>query len=65
MVALSIVYIEKEGEFLQSKNAIKYKWEHGAYNIKDMIKLVKKENITKEDFFIITRCHYDKIVEKN
>ena len=30
-----------------------------------MIKLVKKENITKEDFFIITRCHYDKIVEKD
>lgn len=61
----SFYCFKKEGEYLQSINVIKYKWEHGAYNLEDMIELVKKENITKEDFFTITRYYYDKILEKD
>lgn len=38
---------------------IKYKWQTGVYRIQDMIELVKKEMINKEEFFNITRYNYD------
>lgn len=37
---------------------IKYKWESGIYNLKDMVDLVLKNVITKEQFFSITRHNF-------
>ena len=44
---------------MMSKNLVKFCWEQGSYSIKDMIELVKDGIITKQDFFDITRMHYD------
>lgn len=43
---------------------VKYKWQTGVYKIQDMLKLVKDEIISKQDFFKITRYNYDGIKEK-
>ena len=37
---------------------VKYKWENGIYNLKDMVNLVLKNVITKEQFFSITRYNF-------
>ena len=37
---------------------VKYKWETGIYNLKDMVNLVLKNVITKEQFFSITRYNF-------
>lgn len=46
---------------MESYIVINYKWQTGVYDLKKMIQLVKNNNLTKEDFFEITRKHYDKI----
>lgn len=43
---------------------IKFKYEHGAYDIKDLIDLVPYF-ITEDEFFEITRVYYDIVVNKN
>lgn len=42
---------------------IEYKWEHGVYNLKDMVNLVLKNVITKEQFFSITRYNFQSAKE--
>lgn len=42
-------------------NEIIYKWQHGVYDLKDMIKLVKENIITDKDFFDITRFRFEKL----
>ena len=43
---------------MESKEMIMYKWEHGVYNLQDLINLVKNNQITQQDFFKITRFNY-------
>ena len=43
---------------------IKYKWQMGIYEIKDMVQLVKDGIINEQDFFSITRCSYDGVQKK-
>lgn len=50
---------------MENQNLIKYKWESGIYNIKDMINLVKDNVLTKEKFFEITRFSYDGIIKSH
>ena len=38
---------------------IEYKWEHGIYDLKDMINLVQNKILSKQQFFEITRYNYD------
>ena len=40
-------------------NLIRYKWETGVYGLKEMNQLVEQNVITKEQFFDITRYHYN------
>lgn len=42
---------------------IQEKWNCGAYELIDMINLVKKEKISKQDFFQITRYNYDGVLK--
>ena len=42
---------------------IKYKWEYGIYSLKDMVNLVLKNVITKEQFFSITRYNFQSAKE--
>lgn len=42
-------------------NEIIYKWQHGIYDLKDMIKLVEENIISQEDFFEITRFKFEKL----
>ena len=48
---------------MESYDLIEYKWEQGVYNLKDMIKLVDNKEITKKQFFQITRYNYDGVLE--
>jgi hypothetical protein len=50
---------------VDKNSLIKYKWEMGAYDIDDMLALVKWNQITPEEFFDITRKHYQSMVESN
>lgn len=43
---------------------IKYKWQMGIYEIKDMVQLVKDGIINEQDFFSITRRSYDGVQKK-
>ena len=43
----------------ESISLIAYKYRIGAYTLEDMIELVEKGFITKEDFFNITRYNFD------
>ena len=45
-------------------NVIKFKYEHGAYDIKDLTDLVPYF-ITEDEFFEITRVNYDIVVNEN
>lgn len=47
---------------MESFEMIKYKWEHGIYDITHMINLVIFEEINKEQFFEITRFNYDGLI---
>ena len=40
------------------KSLIKYKWEHGVFSVKEMIWLVDNDFISIQEFFDITRLHY-------
>lgn len=51
-------------KIFQSKVIIKHKWDHGVYTLEDMINLVKNGNITKEEFFNITRYNYDGVINQ-
>lgn len=42
-------------------NEIIYKWQHGIYDLKDMIKLVEENIISQKDFFEITRFRFEKL----
>lgn len=48
---------------MESKNLIIYKWEHRVYDLKNMIKLVEDNIITKDDFLDITRYNYDGVTD--
>ena len=41
---------------------IAYKWEHGVFEIEDMIRMVNNKILSKEQFFEITRYNYDGVV---
>lgn len=43
---------------------IEYKWNSGVYQLKDMIKLVEDQRLTKQEFFDITRYNYDGVTKK-
>ena len=43
---------------------ITYKWKQGVYSLSDMVILVKYKNITPEQFFEITRLHYDAVIKE-
>lgn len=50
---------------IRKKNrVIKYKWDNGTYNLKNMIELVLNNTINEEQFFSITRYNYKSIKEK-
>lgn len=44
---------------MESYTIIKYKWECGAYELKDMIEFVENGILSKQQFFEITRHDYD------
>lgn len=44
---------------------IEYKWNHGVYELKDMIELVKNQRLTKQEFFDITRYNYDGVIKRS
>lgn len=44
---------------METYNTIKYKWEHGIFNLDDMIYFVENGIINKQQFFEITRYKYD------
>jgi hypothetical protein len=47
---------------MESFEMIKYKWENGIYDLTHMINLVIFEEISKEQFFEITRFNYDGVI---
>ena len=49
---------------MSQMDVIKYKWETGAYNLQNMIDLVKNQELTSEEFFKITRLNYEAIIQK-
>ena len=49
---------------MESYSLIKYKWQHGIYNLKKMIELVQTYELNEEQFFDITRYNYD-IIKKS
>ena len=48
---------------MQDIELIRYKWQQGVYDVEDMIDLVCKKIITKDQFFNITRYNFDGIVQ--
>lgn len=50
---------------IDKNNLIRYKWESGVYRLKEMIELVKKEKITQQQFFDITRYNYNGVVKES
>ena len=44
---------------MEDKDLIRYKWDIGVYSLKDMIQFVEKNIINKDQFFSITRIHFD------
>ena len=47
---------------MESFEMIKYKWEHGIYDITHMINLVIFEEINKEQFFFFFLFNYDGLI---
>lgn len=47
--------------FLESSAITTYKWDQGVYSLKDMVILVRYNQITPEQFFEITRYNYNTI----
>lgn len=50
---------------MESINVIKYKWQNGVYDLKDMIILVKKNMLNEQQFFNITRYKYQSVKDNN
>lgn len=50
---------------MESFSLIKYKWESGVYTLKEMIQLVKQQELSQQQFFDITRYNYDNIKQSN
>ena len=46
---------------MESLVIIRYKWQQGVYTLRQMMKMVQDGDITKDQFFSITRFHYDGI----
>lgn len=44
---------------MENFSLIKYKWEHGIYDLNKMISLVNQKQINKEDFINITGYNFD------
>lgn len=57
-------YLFYERKFMEDIILIEYKWNHGIYELKDMIELVKNQKITKQEFFDITRYNYDGVIKR-
>ena len=38
---------------------IQYKWQHGVYELEDMIQFIENKILSKQQFFEITRYNYD------
>lgn len=53
-----------ERNFMEDIILIEYKWNSGVYQLKDMIKLVEDQKLTKQEFFDITRYNYDGVTKK-
>lgn len=50
---------------MEDKLLVAYKWDSGIYKLEDMVKLVQNGIINKDQFFDITRCHFDKVKNTN
>lgn len=50
---------------MESINVIKYKWQNGVYDLKDMIILVKNNMLNEQQFFNITRYKYQSVKDNN
>ncbi len=50
---------------MESFSLIKYKWESGVYTLKEMIQLVKQQELSQQQFFDITRYNYDNIKQSD
>lgn len=42
---------------------MRYKYKHGVYSVEQMVNFVKYKVISKEQFFEITRLHYDGVID--
>ena len=52
-----------ERNFMEDIILIEYKWNSGVYQLKDMIKLVEDQKLTKQEFFDITRYNYNGVTK--
>lgn len=50
---------------MESFSLIKYKWESGVYTLKEMIQLVKQQELSQQQFFDITRYDYNNIKQSD
>lgn len=50
---------------MESFSLIKYKWESGVYTLKEMIQLVKQQELSQQQFFDITRYNYNNIKQSD
>lgn len=48
---------------MESLQLIQYKYHNGVYDLKDMIKLVEKQIISKQQFFEVTRYNFDGVIK--
>ena len=48
---------------MENKDIIKFKYEQGVYDLQDLLLLVEYKDITKQEFFEITRFKYESLVE--
>lgn len=49
---------------MQSEAITEFKWNNGVYSLADMILLVKYNQLTPQQFFEITRLHYEVVKER-
>lgn len=48
---------------MESIELIQYKYKNGVYGLEDMIKFVKQEIISKQQFFEVTRYNFDGVIK--
>ena len=46
---------------MENYNTIEYKWEHGIYQLDDLVEMVQNGFINEKEFFNITRYNYNQI----